>query len=130
MGVGRRRVVYAGKNIILEYEPVMEHFAEIAMGDELAEACRDVVENEALPYAISISPSDDGEYARSWRITEGTWTSPQTRLTRRCVNLVNVAAHSYLVEWGGTKPQYKARGQHVLQRTRDHISTGIDKDIA
>ncbi len=61
MRPGQRDVVYVGRNIILEYEPDMTHFAEIAMGDELRDACMDVVENIAKPYAISISPSDDGD---------------------------------------------------------------------
>ncbi len=41
------------------------------------------------------------------------------------MNLVNIAEHSYLVEWGGVKPEYKSRGQHILGRTRDHITSGI-----
>lgn len=125
--------VYTGRNIIMFYQGSLRDFAEIAMSPKILAICLEVATENALPYAISISPRDDGVYVRSFQVRP---TTVMLRGMRRvCARLINTAPYSALVEFGG-KPRggvysngkYRARyrpPQRVLQRTRDRI-TGRD----
>lgn len=122
------RRVYTGRNIIMYYQGDLKDFAEIAMSPRLQAICLEVAAEDALPYAVEISPRDEGTYARSWKVKP---TTVLLRGMRRVgARLINDAPHAALVEWGGKRrgnknaPRYRP-AQHILQRVRDRI-TGND----
>lgn len=120
--------VYTGRNIIMYYQGSLKDFAEIAMSPRLLAICLEVAYEDALPYAIEISPRDDGVYVRSWKVKPTTVVLRGMR--RVCAQLINEAPHAALVEWGGRKKggTYAGRyrpAQHILQQVRDRI-TGRD----
>lgn len=120
--------VYTSKNLIMYYQGSLRDFAEIAMSRQLLAACLEVAYEDALPYAISISPRDEYTYIRSFEVKP---TTVLVRGMRRvAARLINTSPHSALVEWGGKRGGGRYRGryrpaQHVLGRTRDRI-TGRD----
>jgi hypothetical protein len=120
--------VYTSKNLIMFYQGSLKDFAEVAMSRQILAACLEIAYEDALPYAISISPRDEYTYIRSFRVQP---TTVLVRGMRRvAARLINTSQHSALVEWGG-KPggggfagRYRP-AQHILLRTRDRI-TGKD----
>jgi hypothetical protein len=132
-----REVAYVGKNVIIEYRGSLRGFRECAMGPELAVSCMRVVTGRAMPYAIEISPVDQGEYKRSWRARPSFWhnaeAGPSEIRNRVAALLINVAPHSALVEWGG-KPGGARRhlAQHICAKVVNHLhdSGAVDPDLA
>ncbi len=128
-----RKLVYASTNITMEYEGQLRDFAEIALSPKILAICLEIATEQALPYAIAISPHDDGVYVRSFKVQPSTVVLRGMR--RVCAQLVNTAPHSALVEFGG-KPEgggyasgpYRQRYRpplRVLHRVRERI-TGRD----
>lgn len=121
--------VYTGRNITMFYKGSMKDFAEIAMSPRILAICLEVATEEALPYAIAISPvGESGTYIRSWQVRPTTTVIAGMR--RVGAKLINTDPISALVEFGGRKGggSYKGRyrpAQHIAQRVRDRI-TGRD----
>lgn len=121
--------VYTGRNITMFYKGSMKDFAEIAMSPRILAICLEVAYEEALPYAIAISPvGESGTYIRSWKVHPTTTVVAGMR--RVGAKLINEDPISALVEFGGRKGggSYKGRyrpAQHIAQRVRDRI-TGRD----
>lgn len=119
--------VYTSRNIIMFYQGSLRDFAEIAMSPRLLAICLEIAYEEALPYAIEISPrGDTGTYVRSWKVKPTTVVLKGMR--RVCARLINEAPHAALIEWGGKKHggHYGGRyrpAQHILQRVRDRITS-------
>lgn len=110
----RGRIVYRSKTVTASYDMSRRGMAECAVGRELRDACRSVVVNHAMPYAVGISPEVTGQYRRSWRVVD-TWTvlpagDPMLRVATR---LVNEAPHATAVEWGNKNTP----AHHVLVKT-------------
>jgi hypothetical protein len=122
-----REVCYVGKNVVISYRGSLRGFRECAMGPELMLSCMTAVTGQAMPYAIQISPVDQGEYKRSWRARPAIWTNPDAGpseiKTRVAALLINVAPHSALVEWGG-KPggARRAMAQHICRKVVEKIN--------
>ena len=120
--------VYTGRNITMFYQGSMRDFAEIAMSPRILAICLEVATEEALPYAISLSPVDEGTYIRSWQVRPT--TAVVAGMRRVGAMLINTDPISALIEFGGRKGggQYKGRyrpAQHIAQQVRDRI-TGRD----
>lgn len=120
--------VYTGRNITMFYQDSLRDFAEIAMSPRLLAICLEVATVEALPIAISMSPVDEGEYVRSWKVYPS--TAVVAGMRRVCARLVNTSGHAALVEWGGKRGGGTFAGryrpaQHILQGVRDRL-TGRD----
>jgi hypothetical protein len=64
--------VYTGRNITMFYQDFLHQFAEIAMSPRLLAACLALATERALPEAIALSPIDEGEYVRSWKVYPST----------------------------------------------------------
>ena len=94
--------VYTGRNITMFYKGSMRDFAEIAMSPRILAICLEVATEEALPYAIAISPvGESGTYIRSWRVRPTTTVVAGMR--RVGAKLINEDPISALVEFGGRK---------------------------
>lgn len=122
-----REVCYVGKNVVIEYQGNLRGFRECAMGPELALSCMVAVTSEFMPYAISISPVDSGEYKRSWRAQPGFWhnadAGPGEIRNRVAGLLINRAPHSALVEWGGAPDgQRRHLAQHICRKVIEHLN--------
>ncbi len=122
-----REVVYVGRNIVIEYKGSLRGFRECAMGPELALSCMRAVTGVFRPYAIAISPVDQGEYQRSWQARPGFWTNPEAGpseiRTRVAALLINKAPHSALVEWGGAPAGLRRRfAQHICRKVVEHFN--------
>lgn len=120
--------VYTGRNITMFYQGSLKDFAEVAMSPRILAICLEIATEEALPYAIQISPVDEGTYVRSWKVKPSTVVLRGMR--RVCARLINDDPVAAMVEWGGRKGggTYKGRyrpAQHILQQVRDRI-TGRD----
>ncbi len=122
------KLVYRSRNMSMYYKGSLRDFAEIAMSRQILAACLEIAYEDALPYAIMISPRHEFTYVRSFQVKP---TTVMVRGMRRvAARLINTAPHAALVEWGGKRrgskgaPRYRP-GQHVLGRTRDRI-TGRD----
>lgn len=126
--------VYTGRNINMFYQGSLKDFAEVAMSPKILAICLEIATEEALPYAIQISPVGDvdgGTYARSWAVKPSTTVLKGMR--RVCARLINEDPKAAMVEWGGRKGGGTYRGryrpaQHILQRVRDRL-TGKDGAI-
>lgn len=120
--------VYTSKNMSMFYQGSLRDFAEIAMSRQILAACLEIAYEEALPYAIMISPRDEYTYIRSFEVKP---TTVVVRGMRRvAARLINTSPHAALVEWGGKRGGGRFSGryrpaQHILGRTRDRI-TGRD----
>jgi hypothetical protein len=120
--------VYTSRNMIMFYQGSLKDFAEVAMSPKIQAICLQIAYEDALPYAISISPRDEYTYIRSFQVRP---TTVLVRGMRRvAARLINTSQHSALVEWGGKRGggRYAGRyrpAQHILGRTRDRI-TGKD----
>jgi len=85
--------------MVVELEMNRRGIAQIAVGDELRDACRAVVVERALPFAVKKSPRDKTRvYVESWRVSPGFTVIAGMR--RVAVKLVNIADHAAAVEWG------------------------------
>lgn len=116
-----REVAYVGRNIVIEYQGSLRGFRECAMGPELALSCMRAVTGRFAPYAVSISPVDQGTYQSSWRARPGFWHNPQAGPSeirnRVAALLINQAPHSALVEWGGAPDGPRRRhAQHICRK--------------
>ncbi|HEX8632239.1 MAG TPA: hypothetical protein VF755_29120 [Catenuloplanes sp.] len=93
--------------------------AACAVGPELRDAVHDVAAS-ALPYAELISPTDSGEYLRSWEVVDTVVTDVgDPPMPRVAAQLANTAEHAILVEVG--TPNSPAH--RVLSKTLDWIDT-------
>lgn len=115
-----RRTVYRSPTVKVEFEMDRKGIAEIAMGPRLRETVLAFAENEAKPYAVSISPRSDREdhvhYADSFHVVPGAMMI--RRMRRVAAHLINSAPHAAAVEWGNERVP---RGQRILGRTLDHF---------
>lgn len=112
---------YRGRNVVVVFELDRKGIARCAMGPELRASVMLLAENEAKPYAISISPRSDRQhqhYADSFSVVPDTVVIRAMR--RVAANLVNSAQHAAAVEWGNDQVPTPHR---VLGRTLDHLNT-------
>lgn len=118
--MAHRRTVYRSPHVKVEFEMDRKGIAEIAMGPRLREAVLDFAENEAKPYAVSISPRSDRQdhvhYADSFHVVPGAMMIRGMR--RVAAHLINSAEHAAAVEWGNERVP---RAQRILGRTLDHF---------
>lgn len=129
------KLVYASPRMRMYYQGQLSDFAEVAMSPRILAICLEIATEDALPYAIALSPRHDGTYVRSWAVKPTTVVLRGMR--RVCARLINEAPHAGLVEWGG-KPgggHYKGRyrpAQHILQEVRERIAgkNRIEPDLA
>lgn len=111
----RRITVYRSPRMIVEFELDRRGIAKIAMGQDLKDACRQVVTGRAMPFAIRNSPHGETlEYVSSWRAAEGHTIIAGMR--RVACKLINVAPHAAAVEWG------RGGRRGVLGKTLAHLN--------
>lgn len=112
--------VYTGLHVVVDFDFDEVGMAKVAVGPELRDAVKDVVEHRALPYAKSISPVSRRKhkhYVDSFRVTESHVVIAGLR--RVAARLWNVAPHAATVEWGNARTN--GEGHRVLGRTVDHL---------
>jgi hypothetical protein len=119
----RKQLVYRSVNVTVYYEPDRRSIARCAVGPELTEAVLDLAENRAKPYAIGISPTQTGHYAKSFEVsTVYLALGYPFLMTRVAAELANVDPGASGIEWG-QKSQRRGgghrtqAGHHVLRRT-------------
>lgn len=109
----RRKTVYHGKNVRIDFELSRIGIRKIAMGHELKSAVRSVVIDRALPYAIQISPHGKTlDYVGSFHAKNGEVIIAGMR--RVACRLWNTSDHSVEVEW--------INESLVLTRTLAHLT--------
>ncbi len=114
--VGRRTTVYLSPRLLAEFEMNRPGIARIALSAEVASATRSLVVNEAMPYAIQISPRGRTlEYVSSWRAQPASVVIAGMR--RAACKLINIADYAAAVEWG------RGGNQRVLGRVLDHLNS-------
>lgn len=132
--LGRGEVVYRGVHLTMAFDPDKEGIRRIAVGADLRDACMDVVEHRAKPFAISISPRSDHDdendphehYQDSFRTqTVLTGLAPESigdpPMLRVGARLVNVARHAAAVEWGN---RIHPTPHRILGKTIAHLNSG------
>lgn len=115
---GRR--VYTGRNVTVHFDLDRKGIAECAMGPELHGSVVALATNEAMPYAIGISPRSRRQhqhYAESFVVAPGAMLIRGMR--RVAAHLINTAPHAAALEWGN---EHAPNGQHILGRTLDHLN--------
>lgn len=112
----RRVTAYASPRLVAELEMDRRAIARIAVGQDLRDAVHSLVVNDAMPYAIRISPRGQTlDYVSSWRVSDGYTVIAGMR--RAAAKLVNVSAHAAAVEWG------RGGNQGILRRTLAHLNS-------
>lgn len=112
----RRETVYVSPRMVVEFEMDRRGISRIAVGQDLQDATRSLVVQDAMPYAISISPRGATlDYVSSWRVADGFTIIAGMR--RAAAKLVNVSAHAAAVEWG------RGGQQRILGRTLAHLNS-------
>src|SRR5215218_9032714 len=111
----RRERVYTGRYVTIDFELDRAGIAKIAVGSDLRDAVRSVVEHRAKPYAIGISPRSNRKhkhYADSFEVRTGyTTIAGMRRVTAR---LWNTSDHSVEVEF--------INGARVLGKTLAYLN--------
>lgn len=115
-----RDTVYRGRRVKLDVAIRLDGWRRIAVSPKMREATTRVVEDRALPYAVSISPVDQGTYARSWGVAQGfEWAghAPLPPMRRVSTQLANSAFHAVIVEVG----REGKNAFRVLQKTLEYL---------
>jgi hypothetical protein len=115
-----RHTVYRGRYVKADFKLDVAGIAGVAVSSRVRDACRNIAERKAKPYAISISPIDTGEYIRSFKVLDQHTTIHGLR--RVAARLYNTSPHAAIVEWGNAR----APARHVLTETIDHLHGGIN----
>lgn len=110
-----RHTVYRGRYVKADFELDRKGIAVYAIGPELREACHDLAEHKAKPYAMSISPIDSGDYVGSFEVRDQFTTI--NRLRRVAARLYNTSRHAAIVEFGNSR----SPARHVLAETVDYL---------
>lgn len=123
-----RQLVYKSPSLTVYYRPDRRSIARCAIGPELTDAVHDIVDNIAMPYAISVAPQDTGRYRKSFeRTTAYVAMGFPELMTRVAARLVNTDPGAAAIEWGTRqKGRRKARlGHHVLGQTLTMLDTTV-----
>lgn len=116
----RRETVYVSPHLIVAFELNRRGIARIAVGQELQHATHALVVQDAMPYAIQISPRGRTlDYVSSWRASDGFAVIAGMR--RAACKLENTSAHAASVEW--ISPRGFGSGYRVLGRTLAHLNS-------
>lgn len=115
-----RKMVHRGRRVRLDVALRLDGIRRIAVSPTLRAATTKIVEQRALPYAVGISPFDEGTYLRSWEVAQGVeWRGgpPLPPMRRVSTRLMNTSFHATVVEVGR-----KNRSAHrVLAKTLEHL---------
>lgn len=98
------------------YQPDPKFFKELAVGDEIRSACREIADKaKGIAEALSQDFRITGDYADSFSVQETTiaWTGTYPG-PRAAAQLVNTSDHAAAVEWGNA---HDHKPHHVLGRT-------------
>lgn len=116
----RTYTVYASPRLVVRFKTDREGMADLAVGDDLRDTTKAVVERRAIPYAISISPvGDTKQYVSSWKSSETHVVIAGLR--RVACKLVNISDHAAAVEW--VNKRGNGHGYGVLRRTIAHLNS-------
>lgn len=117
---GRRTTVYVSPRMAVQFELDRRGMARVAVGRELRAATHSLVVQDAMPYAISISPHGDTlDYVSSWDAIDT--YEVIAGLRRVACRLFNGSAHAAAVEW--VSPRGYGHGYRVLGQTLDHLNS-------
>lgn len=124
MPMGSRERAYTGKNVRVDFQLDVAGIAKIAMRRELLDACMDIAENRAMPYAIRISPRSNvhwpshRHYQDQFTVKAGSTVINQMR--RAAARLWNMSDHAIIVEFGNRATS--GNGYRVLGRTLNYLN--------
>lgn len=117
---GRKTTVYVSDRMLCQFQLDRAGMAKIAVDTPLRAAVHSVVVQDAMPYAISISPHGRTlEYVSSWRAIDT--YEVIAGLRRAACRLFNGSGHAAAVEW--VSPRGYGHGYHVLGRTLAHLNS-------
>ncbi len=117
---GRRTTVYVSPRMLVQFSMNRSGIAAVAVDRPLREATRSVVVNQAMPYAIRISPRGETlDYVSSFRPIETFVVIAGMR--RAACRLFNGSDHAAAVEWISARGF--GRGYRVLGRTLARLNS-------
>ena len=94
----------------MRYDPDHRGMARLLVQTSMANPLEGLAE-DAIDYAMSISPVESGNYASSFE------AHAEVEDGRQTVTIVNTADYASYVEWGGRGTE----GHHVLAKVADFI---------
>ncbi len=125
MALGKRRTVYRSSRLTVEFALDRGGINALAKSDQIYDPCRRLAAENALPYAVSISPRSRREdhanphYQDSFQVdrvvVHGIGKPPMIRVGAR---LINTSDQATIVEVGtATSPRYRVLGEVI-----DHLN--------